>query len=246
MSKRKVCIENPKVLETYIIRDLTFTILSEFYKKCETYTIHFYKIQFKDTLTIKEYSRESLRVGKIEDYNRPTICQKGIVGERMQNLFYPIHQTDFYKLWHRMIIRCYSNGISNRGSLCCEDWLYLENFYNWFVKQEYKEGYELDKDLLCLLNKSDKIYSPETCLLIPTELNNFFAGFSDVSGIYKMKDTWRVDTNFNGERYYKSGFKTFEEAKQIRNFIKRKWLLELARSINLSVDLLNIALEILK
>ena len=48
------------------------------------------------------------------------------------------------------------------------------------------------------------------------------------------------------ERYYKSGFKTFEEAKQIRNFIKRKWLLELARSINLSVDLLNIALEILK
>lgn len=33
MGKRKVYIENPKVLETYTIRDLTFTILSEFYKK---------------------------------------------------------------------------------------------------------------------------------------------------------------------------------------------------------------------
>lgn len=73
---RKVYIDNPKVSETYTIRDLTFTILSKFYKNCKTYTIRFYKIQFKDTLTIKEYSREALRVGKIEDYNRPTICKK--------------------------------------------------------------------------------------------------------------------------------------------------------------------------
>ena len=244
---RKVYIKNPKVSETYTIRDLTFTILSEFYKNCKTYTICFYKIQFKDTLTVKEYSREALRVGKIEDYNRPTIYKKGIVGEDMQTKFYPVHNKTFYSHWHLMIIRCFSEDKNiNRGASCCTEWLNLKNFYDWWIQQDYKEGYELDKDLIALANHEEgKIYSPNTCLLIPKEVNRFFKGYSDMSNIYEYNNKWYVDTNYNGERFT-SWCLTYEEALLAKKNKKREWFNDLASKLNLNENLKDICLKILE
>lgn len=80
----------------------------------------------------------------------------------------------FYGVWHGMLRRCYSDKFKERnptykGCLVCEEWLTFSNFKAWMEKQ-YWYMMELDKDLLF---KGNKVYSPETCIFISNELNQF-------------------------------------------------------------------------
>lgn len=57
-----------------------------------------------------------------------------------------------------------------------EDWLDYKNYEEWFNKQTYRMvntdiKFEVDKDILF---KGNKIYSPETCLIVPGRINRFF------------------------------------------------------------------------
>lgn len=52
----------------------------------------------------------------------------------------------------------------------CDEWLIFSNFEKWFDKY-WKVGYQVDKDLL-----GDKVYSPETCVMLPKRLNVLLAG----------------------------------------------------------------------
>ena len=48
-----------------------------------------------------------------------------------------------------------------------EEWLTFSTFASWY-KANFVEGYQLDKDLKV---KGNTLYSPDTCLFIPTEVN---------------------------------------------------------------------------
>lgn len=79
----------------------------------------------------------------------------------------------FYEKWKSMIDRCYSEKIKTKrpcyiGCSVCVEWLTFSNFKIWMEEQDWK-GLELDKDLL----GTSKIYSPETCIFIPAEINSF-------------------------------------------------------------------------
>ncbi|MBC1188495.1 AP2 domain-containing protein [Kluyvera sp. SCKS090646] len=50
-----------------------------------------------------------------------------------------------------------------------DEWIYFSNFHTWW-KANFREGWVVDKDILFLGNK---VYSPEYCLYVPEELNNF-------------------------------------------------------------------------
>lgn len=54
----------------------------------------------------------------------------------------------------------------------CVEWKDFQNFAEWFEQVKlsgyYKEGWQLDKDLLV---KNNKIYSPEFCVFLPEEVN---------------------------------------------------------------------------
>ena len=81
---------------------------------------------------------------------------------------------------------------------CCEEWLLYENFYEWLHNQEnfnkwYSEDkWDLDKDIL---KKGNKIYSPETCCLVPHNVNSLFSK-GDISlqnlpiGVFKRNDRY--------------------------------------------------------
>jgi hypothetical protein len=79
-----------------------------------------------------------------------------------------------YSTWISMLKRCYSDVYQKQKPTykevtCCEDWLLFTNFAKWF-KNHYVIGYQLDKDILF---KNNKLYSPETCIFVPREINQF-------------------------------------------------------------------------
>ena len=78
-----------------------------------------------------------------------------------------------YIAWSSMLDRCYSKASQTNqpayiGCTVCKDWLYYPNFIEWF-DDNYKEGFQLDKDLK---NIGARIYNPENCSFIPSEINS--------------------------------------------------------------------------
>lgn len=84
--------------------------------------------------------------------------------------------TEYHKKWLYMLNRCYhpsqiEHSRSYNNVYVCDEWLKLSNFRRWFEDPNngYREGYELDKDLLI---KGNKVYSPDACCFIPSEINS--------------------------------------------------------------------------
>ena len=83
-----------------------------------------------------------------------------------------------YAMWYGMLVRCYSKKWKDkipsiRESTCCEEWLLRSNFQIWYNSQEvYRDNsgkvLGLDKDMLI---HGNKVYSPETCCLVPDYIN---------------------------------------------------------------------------
>lgn len=85
-----------------------------------------------------------------------------------------------YKVWFQMIRRCFATRDCEptyENVTCCKEWLYYPNFYEWlhsqpnFDKWLNGDRWCLDKDILV---KGNKIYSPETCCLVPQNVNALF------------------------------------------------------------------------
>lgn len=78
-------------------------------------------------------------------------------------------------LWSAILRRCYSEESlarwpTYRGVSVCEEWHSFSAFKKWY-NLHYKEGFELDKDLL------GTSYCPETCVFIPQWLNKLLTSF---------------------------------------------------------------------
>lgn len=86
-----------------------------------------------------------------------------------------IYYDEIRKQWNSMLGRCYDEKLHKKqptyiGCSVCESWIYLSSFYNWMMNEAggYRKGYMVDKDILY---KGNKIYSPETCCLVPNRIN---------------------------------------------------------------------------
>lgn len=86
-----------------------------------------------------------------------------------------------YKCWVGIFERSYSERWHKRkpsymGCKVHEDWHIFDSFKVWFLNN-YVDGWHIDKDLLC---KENKIYSADTCIFLPAELNSIIT-HKDVS-----------------------------------------------------------------
>lgn len=77
-----------------------------------------------------------------------------------------------YKVWSNMLRRCYDEKWRHRNLAyadcsVCDEWHTYSAFRDWF-NIRFKDGYVIDKDILV---HGNKVYSPQTCLLVPWEIN---------------------------------------------------------------------------
>lgn len=143
------------------------------------------------------------------DSRKSLICGWGI--NDMVNQRY----TKAYRLWEHIIYRCKSPKRSKaiRSYEDCdisEEWKYFSCFKQWF-DCNYIEGWNIDKDLL---QKDNKIYSPNTCCFLPTELNAIIKrdlAKNEMAGVKEHKGAY-VARYKEGSKYSFKSFNTKEEA----------------------------------
>lgn len=100
------------------------------------------------------------------------------------------------KIWHGIITRVNlqvfnSRNYAYRDCTVCEEWKDFNNFLDWFV-DNYIDGYQIDKDLLC---KGNKCYCPECCCFIPRFINSILTKADKIRGPYP------VGVDFHSSKY---------------------------------------------
>jgi len=132
--------------------------------------------------------------------------------------------TPSYDVWRSMLARGYSvdynsRHLSYKDVTVCKEWHNYQVFAEWFTTEaNYQKGWHLDKDLLI---KDNKLYSPETCLFIPQELNKFMTNIksnntSGYPGVCWDKESNKWLATINSVKYGKKvklgRFKDIKEA----------------------------------
>ena len=109
---------------------------------------------------------------------------KGTLKDKLHKMYYDVGYTGIGKYnifsksgicWINMLKRCYDKSFHLRqptytNCTVSKNWHNFQNFAKWY-NDNYVENYHLDKDLLVYGNK---LYSQDTCIFVPRELNSLF------------------------------------------------------------------------
>ena len=112
---------------------------------------------------------------------------------------YPSVKVKEHALWRSMLARCYTERNlllkpAYRGCSVSDNFKQYSFFYEWCNKQVgFKvEGFALDKDLLI---KGNKVYSEDTCVFVPLEINNLIVKSDSLRGDYPIGVTFDKERN---------------------------------------------------
>lgn len=215
------------------IGEIHFNTYNETFKIVEYNNQKNIKIKFKDG-TIKIVTYQSIKSGKIKNPNSPQKYGLGYIGCGI----YSTKNKKHYNVWNNMFQRCYSkkqekNSPTYKDVNVCEEWYNFQVFAEWF-ENNYKEGFQLDKDILI---KGNKIYSPETCCFVPQEINTLFVKNDSNRGKYPIG----VTTSYGKPVAQISGknlgtFNTVDEAFKIYKIAKEKQIKEVADKWKTLID----------
>ena len=160
-----------------------------------------FKVQFNDELnSVREMHNYGVfKRGNIRSLYYKEMLGVGYIGEGKYDSKYYFKNANIYKYWASMVRRCYSDKvIKNKPTyqeiMVCNEWHNFQNFAEWFEDNYYEiEGQRmcLDKDIL---NKGNKIYSPDNCTITPNDINVLFVkanksrGELPIGVCYKTRD----------------------------------------------------------
>ena len=165
---------------------------------------------------------KEVRGGGIKNPFHPTIRGIGYLGVGKHKTRINGKMTKTYLAYKALFCRCY-NPVTHKNQpeytdcTVHEIWHNWQNFADWYESHEsFGLGYELDKDLLV---RGNKVYSPETCVMIPVELNNLISnpapsklGFPNGVGKKKGANQYHVRVGGGKNRKYVGGYYSIEEA----------------------------------
>lgn len=155
-------------------------------------------------------------------------------------------------LWGCLLKRCFCEKYHKtkptyKDVTVCEEWLDFQNFAEWCNKQKFfnvkddkGKSYQLDKDILL---KGNKIYSPETCCFVPSQINSLFSYVKSTKGEYpagvsymKSRGKFEAYVSKRGKRVNLGHFNTCEEAFQAYKKAKEAHIKELANEWKDRID----------
>ena len=160
-------------------------------------------VEFQDEYKAKvKTSYGNFKRGIVRNPYYPTVCGVGVSGNKY-HIVENKRPTREYNAWLRMLNRCFDETVKKsqptyKDVSMCDEWLLFDNFYEWlhcqpnFDKWYNNKRWAIDKDILI---KRNKLYSPETCCLVPQNVNCLFLKREAERGQYPI-----------GVHYTKDGF----------------------------------------
>ena len=116
-----------------------------------------------------------MSVKGLEARMKPSVYGVGYLGCNLElKASYSGKKCPIYYAWARMIERCYSKKLHERfptyiGCTVSDEFKDYSKWREWYDNYPYKQdGWHMDKDLLI---KGNKVYSEDTCVFLPKEIN---------------------------------------------------------------------------
>ena len=206
------------------------------------------EIQFVNTRFETTVQLGNIKSGKVKDPYLPSVCGVGILGTKYPSRVNGV-QTKEYDLWYSMLRRCYSDNSKKKrptyeGCEVSDKFKSYEYFYEWCHSQIGfgVEGWHLDKDLLV---KGNKVYSEDSCVFLPSEINSLLTKRTASRGEYLIGVSWysksktfiaQVNKN-KGKPEHLGYFKTEIEAFNAYKTAKESFVKEQANKWKGEIDL---------
>ena len=189
-----------------------------------------------------------IKNGVVKDPYLPSVYGVGILGAKYLAKINGVI-TKEYDLWHSMLERCYSDNSKKKYPTyeSCEvsdKFKSYEYFYEWCNKQIgfSNQSWQLDKDLLI---KGNKVYSEDSCIFIPQEINTLLTKSTASRGEHLIGVHWckqgkafkaQISKN-KGKREHLGYFKTEIEAFNAYKQAKEDFVKEQANKWKSQIDL---------
>ena len=188
----------------------------------------------------KQY--EHFKKGEIKCVYEPRTFGVGYLGEGKYKTRENGKKTKCYKVWQSMLQRCYDSKYKEKYPTynACEvyeSWHNFQNFAHWYENNYY----EIEDEVMCLdkdiLFKGNKIYSPETCVFVPKNINILFTKRNKSRGnlpigvcYHKQNRTYISACNFGDGQKYLGCYNTPQEAFEVYKQYKEKLIKEVIDS----------------
>jgi hypothetical protein len=193
-------------------------------------------IEFQDEYKVKrETYYQNFKIGQIKNPYDPLMTKRGYLGEGKYLAKPNGKNTKEYSIWGALFKRCYCNESQRyrypayEGCEVCDEWHNFQNFGKWYEDNWYQVGTErmhIDKDILV---KGNKIYSPETCLIVPQRINMIFMQkpnkFGLPSGISRTQ-SGKYLASYDGVRL--GNYENLNEAIKSHDYKMREHIKEVA------------------
>ncbi len=197
-------------------------------------------VQFDDGTIVEHKAYSAFKTGMIKNPMFPSVYGVGCIGiGEFKSCDENGKLTKCYIAWKNMLDRCYDPKFHEKfptykDCKVCKEWHNFQVFAKWYYEHYYEfEGQTmaLDKDIL---NKGNKIYSPDTCIFVPVSINSLFVKCDNTRGefpigVHKHRDKF-VATLYKdkGKQIYLGTFNTPELAFQAYKQGKEQYIKEVA------------------
>lgn len=148
---------------------------------------HNITVKFLNTDSIKITTTSALTTGILKDPEVHNTHKYGVM-DLPKSVGKGGKRDPLYHTWNGVMQRCYNlkhkiNSPTYEDCTSSETFRYFSKFKSWYYSQigcDQKE-WHLDKDILV---KGNKVYSEDTCCIVPAEINCALAGNKGVRGAF--------------------------------------------------------------
>lgn len=163
------------------------------------------RIRFLNTNHSQHINKNQILTGAVRDYSAEVVSKPRTnniihkVGNKGEDKNLIKENFKIYQTWCSMLQRCYSPKTeymkrNYEGCTVSENFKYFPYFYDWYNSQTgfSNGGWQLDKDILF---KGNKLYSEDTCVLVPREINVLCIKRNKARGKYPIGVTYCKSAN---------------------------------------------------